>query len=144
MAASATSTNAFAKYLIDLALADKTALKLMLLSSSHTTNVDTQEFIDDVSANEVSGAGYTAEGATVGSLASSQDDTDNEGVLDSADVSWTSASFTAHYAVLYDDTGTPSTSRIWAIYNFDADKVVDGGTFTATINSEGLLNITIT
>lgn len=137
--------NAFKKYLIDLALADKTTLKLMLLSSSHTTDIDAQEFIDDVSANEITntaGSAYTAGGATVGSLASSVDNTDNEGVLDSADVTWTSASFTARYGVLYDDTGTPSTSRIWAIYDFGADKTVDGGTFTFTVNSEGLVNIT--
>ena len=34
----------------------------MLLTNSHSNDPDTQEFIDDVSANQVSGTGYTAGG----------------------------------------------------------------------------------
>jgi hypothetical protein len=135
-------TNYFKKYLLDLAVAQKSGtLKVMLLTSSHSTDIDTMDFINDVSGNEITGTGYTTGGATLGSPATSQDNTDNEGVLTGSNVTWTSATFTAHYAVLYDDTGTPSTSRIWAIYDLGADKVVDGGTFQLTINSEGLINI---
>lgn len=134
-------TNSFKKALLDARLSGAN-LYMMLLSDSHTTDIDTQEFIDDVSTNEITGTGYTAGGAQVAGEATSQDNTDNEGVLDSNDISWTSASFTARYGVLYDNTGTPSTSRIWAIYDFGSNKVVDGGTFLITVNSEGLINIT--
>jgi hypothetical protein len=137
-------TNATKKWFLDLAVANKTALKVMLCTSSLIPNIDTMDFIDDVSANEITntaGSAYTAGGATLGSIATSQDNTDNEGVFTGGNVSWTSASFTARYAVLYDDTGTPATSRIWAIYDLGGDKISDGGTFLLTINAEGLINI---
>jgi hypothetical protein len=137
-------TNPTKKYLLDLAVADATALTVMLLTSSHTTNIDTQDFINDVSGNEITntaGSAYTAGGKALSNVATSQDDTDNEAVLTGDNLSWTSASFTARYAVLYDNTGTPATSRIWAIYDLGADKISDGGTFLLTINSEGLINL---
>lgn len=133
--------NTFKKALLDARLSGAD-LYMMLLSDSHTTDIDTQEFIDDVSANEVSGTGYTAGGVQIAGEATSQDNTDNEGVLDCNDIVLTSSSFTARYGVLYDNTGTPSTSRIWAIYDFASNKLADGGSFTITINSEGLINIT--
>jgi len=134
-------TNPTKKAMLD-AFFSGTDLYMMLLTSSHTTDIDTQEFIDDVSTNEISGTGYTAGGKQLANEATSVDNTDNEAVLDADDLVWTSSSFTARYAVLYDDTGTPSTSRIWAIYDLGADKIADGGSFTLTINSEGLINIT--
>jgi len=116
-------------------------IKIMLLTSSHTTNIDTQEFIDDVSANEVSGAGYSSGGATLGSKAVTADNTDDEGVFDAADTSWGTATITARYAVVYKDTGTPSTSPILCIIDFGSDKVSTGGTFQITWAAEGIVNI---
>jgi hypothetical protein len=133
--------NSFKKYLLDQALSGAD-LYVMLLTSSHSTNIDTQEFIDDVSGNEITGTGYTAGGVQVAGVVTSQDNTNNEGVLDSNDLSWTSSTFTARYAVLYDNTGTPSTSRIWAIFDLGSDRTVDGGTFLAQIAAEGLINLT--
>lgn len=134
-------TNATKKKLLDLLLSGADPY-VMLLTSSHANNVDTQDFIDDVSANEVAnGNGYTTGGKQVANEATSQDNTDDEGVLDADDLVWTGASFSARYAVLYDNTGTPSTSRIWAIYDLGATKTSDGGSFTLTVNSEGLINV---
>ena len=88
-------------------------IKMMLVTSSYTPNVDTHNFIDDVSTNEVSASGsYSAGGLTLASKTTTQDDTDNEGVFDCADPSATSATITARYAVFYKDTGTPSTSPL--------------------------------
>jgi len=56
-------------------------IKVMLLTSSYTPNIDTDIFIDDVSANEITGTGYTAGGATIANPTVTQDDTDNEGVI---------------------------------------------------------------
>jgi hypothetical protein len=93
-------------------------IKLMLLTSSHTPNDDTDVFIDDVSANEVSASGtYSAGGGTL-TVTSSTDDTDNEGVFDATDISFTSATITARYAVIYKDTGTPGTSPIVCTIDF--------------------------
>lgn len=116
-------------------------IKLMLLTSSHTPNADTDVFIDDVSANEVSASGtYSAGGATL-TVTSSTDDTDDEGVFDATDVSFTSATITARYAVIYKDTGTPSTSPIVCEIDFGSDQSSTAGTFTISFAAEGIINI---
>ncbi|RJQ67327.1 MAG: hypothetical protein C4519_24330 [Desulfobacteraceae bacterium] len=116
-------------------------IKVMLLDSNHVDDQDAQEFIDDVSANEVSGDGYTAGGATLANKAVTQDNTDNEGVFDADDVTWADSTITARYAVVYKDTGTPSTSPIIQIIDFGEDKVSSAGPFTITWNAEGILNL---
>ncbi len=120
---------------------DTDTIKVMLLTNSHANNADTQEFIDDVSANEVAGTGYTAGGATLANKAVTQDNTDNEGVFDADDVSWAASSITARYAVIYKDTGTPATSPIIAIIDFGEDKVSSAGAFTINWDAEGILNL---
>ena len=120
---------------------DTDTIKVMLLTSTHANNADTQEFIDDVSANEVSGTGYTAGGATLANKAVTQDNTDDEGVFDADDVSWAASTITARYAVIYKDTGTPATSPIIAIIDFGEDKVSSAGAFTITWAAEGILNL---
>lgn len=116
-------------------------LKVMLLTSSASPDQDAHDFIDDLSANEVSGAGYSAGGATLASKAVTQDNTDNEGVFDANDVSWTTATITARYAVLYRDSGSAATSPVIAIWDFTTDKSSSGGTFQLTWNAEGILNV---
>jgi hypothetical protein len=119
---------------------DTDTIKVMLLDSSHSNNIDTQEFIDDVSTNEVSGTGYTAGGATLGSVVVSADTTDDEGVVDAADTTWSSSTITAHYAAIYKDTGTAGTSPIALILDLGADKSSSAGDFTIQWDSEGVIN----
>lgn len=115
-------------------------IKAMLLDSNHTTNIDTQEFIDDVSTNEVSASGsYSAGGITL-SITTSQDNTDNEGVADATDFSATTATIAADFIAYYKDTGTPGTSSIIAIEDLNGTKTSTAGTWAYTVNSEGLFN----
>ena len=87
-------------------------IKVMALDA-FTINVDTQEFIDDISANEVSATGYTAGGSTLGSKAVTRDDTNDRTVFQAANVTWTiTGSMSAQVFVIYKDTGTPATSPI--------------------------------
>lgn len=117
-------------------------IKMMLVTSSYTPNVDSDNFIDDVSANEVSASGtYSAGGLTLGTKTTTQDDTDDEGVFDCADPSATSATITARYAVFYKDTGTPGTSPLICYDDFSTDKSSSSGTFTYTVPTEGLINV---
>lgn len=115
-------------------------IKLALLTSAYTPN-DEHDFFDDVSANEVAASGtYSAGGATL-TVTTSQDNTDNEGVFDAADVSFTSATITARYAVVYKSTGTAGTSPLICLIDFGSDKTSSGGTFLITLASEGILNL---
>lgn len=120
---------------------DVDTFKVMLLASTYSIDIDSHDTIDDVSSHEVSGAGYSAGGATVSGGAVTQDNTDNEGVFDANDVSWSVATITARYAVLYKDTGTPSTSPVVCVWDFSTDKSSSGGTFQLTFAAEGVLNV---
>lgn len=115
-------------------------IKVMLLTSSYTPNIDTHLFIDDVSANQITGTGYTAGGATIANPTVTQDNTDNEGVFDGDDVTWSDSTLTARYAVIYKDTGTPSTSPVIAYIDFGSDKSSAGGEFTVSWDAEGIIN----
>lgn len=121
-------------------------IKLMLLTSSHTPDIDAEVFIDDVSTNEVAASGtYSAGGVTLNITSDTggggTDDTDDEGVLDADDVSITSATITARYGVIYKDTGTPSTSPIIAVIDFGSNQSSSAGTFAITWNAEGIINL---
>lgn len=119
---------------------DGDTIKLSLHSSTYTPSADNHDFYDDVT-NEVSASGsYSAGGATL-SVTLSQDNTDDEGVFDATDVSFTSATITARYAVIYKSTGTASTSPLVCVIDFGTDQISTAGTFTITFASEGIINI---
>lgn len=61
-------------------------------------------------------------------------------VVDAADPSWSSASFTARQVVIYKDTGTPSTSPLLATGNFGSDTTVTASTFQVALPTLGILN----
>lgn len=119
---------------------DGDTIKCALVTSTYTADVDAHDFFDDIT-NEVSGTGYTAGGATLASVTVSADNTDNEGVFDAADTSWTTATITARGAVIYKSTGTASTSPLICYIDFGADKVSTAGTFLITWAAEGIINL---
>lgn len=115
-------------------------IKIALLTSSYTPNAD-HDFYNDVSTYEVSASGsYTAGGATL-SKTLSTDATDDEGVFDATDVSWTAASITARYAVVYKDTGVASTSPLILLIDFGQNYTSTAGTFSLPFSAEGILNL---
>lgn len=116
-------------------------VKVALTTSGYTPDQDAHDFFNDVT-NEVSATGYTAGGAALGSKTVSYDTATNETRLDAADVSWTAASFTCRYAVVYKDTGTASTSPLLGYVDFGGDETVASGTFTIAWDSTGVLKIT--
>lgn len=119
---------------------DTDTIKVALVTSSYTPNIDTHDNFDDIT-NEVSGTGYSSGGATLASVSVSVDTTDDEGVFDAADTTWTTATITARGAVIYKSTGTPSTSKLICYVDFGSDKTSTAGDFTIQWNSEGILNL---
>jgi len=115
-------------------------VKVMLVTSTYTPDIDADEFIDDVT-NEVSGTGYTAGGATLGTKAVTNDTTNDRGKFDAADTEWTTSTITARAAVVYKDTGTPGTSPVLCYVDFGADKSTTAGTFTIQWNADGIYYI---
>jgi len=124
----------------DIDLANDT-IKVALTTSSYTPNQDSHDFFNDIT-NEISGTGYTAGGATLGSKTWTQDDANNRVVFDSADASWSTSTLTARYAVIYKDTGTPATSPLIALIDLAEDKSTNASTFQITWNADGIFRLT--
>jgi hypothetical protein len=117
---------------------DTDTIKCMLLTG-HTPAQDTHDFVSDVVANEVTGTGYTADGATLGSKTATYDTASDQMRLDAADTSWTTSTITASEAVVYKDTGTDATSPLIAGLDFEANVSSTAGTFQITWDSTGIV-----
>jgi hypothetical protein len=116
-------------------------IKVLLTTSTYTPNQDTHEFKSSIT-NEVAGTGYTAGGVTLGSKSISVDTASNETRFVAGNVQWTTATFTARYAVIYEDTGTAGTSSLLGYVDFGVDTSVSAGTFSITWDATGVLKIT--
>tara|TARA_R110002126_G_scaffold57888_1_gene153197 strand:+ start:907 stop:1281 length:375 start_codon:yes stop_codon:yes gene_type:complete len=100
---------------------DTDTIKIALYTSSATLNATTTAY---ATTNEISGAGYTAGGVTLASASVVNNST--SGCFDSDDPSWTSATFTARGALIYNDT---ESDLAIAVLDFGGDFTVAGGTF---------------
>src|SRR5574337_1708660 len=120
---------------------DTDTIKCALVTSTYTPNIDTDTKWSNVT-NEVSGTGYTAGGATLASVTVTQDNTNDRGVVDAADVTWSTATITARAAVLYKSTGTASTSPLICYIDFGSDQTSSGGNFVIQWNASGIFALT--
>lgn len=119
-------------------------IKISLHTSSYTPDRDADDYHNDAT-NEITGTGYTAGGATIGSPTVTFDSGTDEIRLDHADPSWGSASFTARTAVWYKDKGGASSADpLIAYLPFGSDVTVSSGTFSITIDSTGALKLDAT
>ena len=129
----------------DFEAASGQVFKVMLLTNVYTfdeTSRDTDEFISDVNANEVAGTGYSAGGATIGSVDITKNDTTNKSIVDGADVSWPSSTITARYGIIYKDTGLASTSPVIRAIDFSSDQASSNTEFKITWSANGIIDLT--
>jgi len=115
-------------------------IKVALCTSSYAPNQDSHDYFDDIT-NEVTGTGYTAGGATLGSKTCTV--SGKVTTFDAADTSWTSSTITARYAVIYFASGTAGTSLLIGYIDFGADQSSSSGTFQITWNASGIFTITV-
>lgn len=119
-------------------------LKVTLHTSSYTPDLDNHDFQNDLT-NEVSGTGYTAGGKTLTTVTFAYTAGTNTWKLDADDVSWTSSTITARYAVVADTTPASSAAnRLLVLVDFGADVVSSGGNFDITWDAAGIAYATIT
>lgn len=119
------------------------SVKVGLTTSSWVPNQDTMDFYNDVTNELATAGGYTAGGVALASKTALYDTGTNELRLDAADVSWTSASFTAAFAFIYVDTaGAASTDPLLGWVDFGGNQTVTSGTFTIQWDATGVLKIT--
>ena len=99
--------------------------KIALYTSSATLGAGTTAFTTTNEITNSSGTAYTSGGATLTSVTPTSSGT--TALCDFADVSYTSASFTANGALIYNSSA--SDKAVCAIA-FGSDKTVTSGTFT--------------
>ena len=99
--------------------------KIALYTSSATLGAGTTAYSTSNEITNSSGTAYTAGGATLTSVTPTTSGT--TAFCDFADVSYTSASFTANGALIYNDT---QSDKAVAVIAFGGDKTVTSGTFT--------------
>ena len=99
--------------------------KIALFTSSATLGASTTAFSTSNEITNSSGTAYTSGGATLTSVTPVADST--TAVCDFNDVSFSSASFTANGALIYNDT---QSDKAVAVKAFGGDKTVSSGTFT--------------
>lgn len=122
---------------------DTDTIKVSLHTSTYTPAQDTDDYFDDAT-NEIAGTGYTAGGATLASKTVTYTAGTNKHVLDAADVTWSGATFTARYAVVYDaQTGVATTEPLICYQNFGGDETVSSADFVIQWNASGIVEITV-
>jgi hypothetical protein len=115
-------------------------IKVALVASTYVPDQDSHDNFDDVT-NEITGTGYTAGGTTVTGLSVTADNTNNIGVFDADDISWSNTTITARAAVIYKSSGVASTSPLIAYIDFGSDKSTTEGTFGVTWGASGVLYV---
>jgi len=110
-------------------------IKVMLLDSNHSFTA-THNTLSDVSANQITGTGYTAGGAALASKAVTQAATTK---FDAADTEWTSSTITASHAVIYDDTMT--NDDLIASIDFGGSQSSTSGTFKIQWHADGIITL---
>ncbi len=112
-------------------------IKVSLMDNVHAFTA-TNNVWTDVSANELPTAGnYTAGGATLAGAAVTQAATTK---FDGTDTAWTSATFSAYHAVVWDDT--VGTDDLICSFDFGGIKTVTAGTFTIQWHANGIITLT--
>ena len=101
------------------------SFKLALYTSSASMGASTTAYSTSNEISNTSGSAYTAGGKALTSVTPVLDG--STACCDFADISFTSASFTANGCLIYNDT---QSDKACAVVAFGGDKTVSSGTFT--------------
>ena len=104
-------------------------LKIALYTSSASLDASTTAF---TTSNEISGTGYSSGGVELTSRTVSTSST--TAFFDADDPTWTSASFTARGALIYNSS---NSNKAIAVLNFGGDFTVSSGTFRIVFPAAG-------
>ena len=117
---------------------DTDVIKVALFTNSHTPNQDADTLYSGLTNEVANGNGYTTGGATLASASITK--TANVTKLDGENVTWSSSTITARYAVIYDS----GNSELIAYVDFGEDFSSSNSDFTITWNASGIVTLTAT
>jgi hypothetical protein len=119
---------------------DSNTLKVMLCTSSYTPSQSAHQYKSSIT-NEITGTGYTAGGAALGSVTVGTSSL--VFTVDAADTVWTSSTLVARYAVIYDSTPASDATRPLVAYqDVGSDISTTNASFTVTWDGTGIAQIT--
>lgn len=122
---------------------DTDVVKVALCTASYTPDQDAHDYFDDITNELSTGSGYTAGGATLASKSVTYTGGTNTFAFDAADVSWTSATITARYAIVYVSTGTASTSPLLCCIDFGENVSSTNATFSIVFHADGIFKVVV-
>ena len=119
-------------------------IKVALCTSSYTPDQDAHDYYNDLTNEVANGNGYTTGGATLGTPTFTYTGASNTFTFDGDDVSWSSSTITARYAIIYDSTpGSGATNPLICYVDFGADVSSTASTFSITWNASGIFTTTV-
>lgn len=110
-------------------------IRVLLLDNSHAFSAAHNQK-SEIVANEISGTGYTVNGAALATKAVTQGASTK---WDADDTEWTTATFSAWHGVLYDDT--MASDDLIASIDFGGEKIVSAGTFKIQWHVNGIVTL---
>ena len=129
---------------LGLSLESETAVKVLLCTDSETPDFTADDFRNDVTANEVSGTGYTAGGATL----TSTEITLASGVLtyDAADSSWTTSTISSAMAAVgyFARGGADTADELMFLSDFVTAVSTTAGTLLVQWSASGIFTVDYT
>jgi len=119
------------------------SVKVMLVTSSYTLDIDTHNNKSDIDALsvEAEGDGYNAGGKLLENKTVTRDDVNDWVRYDADDTVWSSSTITARGAIVYVDTGDATTSTLIGYVDFVTDKSSSAGDFVIQWHTDGIYRI---
>jgi hypothetical protein len=130
--------NEFKEYMADNTIdLDGDTFNISLHGSNFVADSSHNQW-SDITATQTSGTGYSDGGTSLSNVTWTR----SGGVIefDSDDPSWTTATFSADWAVLRSVSGTGSGYLVGA-WDFGGSESVSGGTFTVQVNAAGFIQL---
>ena len=125
-------------------LESETAVKVLMVTDSETPDFNADNFRDDVTANEVSGTGYSAGGVVI----TSTELTVAAGVLtyDAGDASWSSSTISNAMAGVgyFVRGGADTADELLFLSDFVTAASTSNGTFLIQWNASGIFTVDFT
>ena len=113
-------------------------------ASATVINSTGQVTWSNISASEIAaGGGYSASGNVLGTPSIAFNGHNPTKIkMTFANTSWSTATITARYAVIWKQTGNPNTSPLICWVDFGSDQSSSSGTFQINWNASGIVEIT--